>query len=222
VPIPRELAIVAAYSGSPAPKGGEAKQDYNTRVVASRAAALCWGVPAGVDVGAPPVLSRVVAAMTPDPAELPDTASAQQVADRVGVEVDSIVRLTAERFDPELPLPVRAVGRHIVGEAARVDAAEAALRNGRLVELGGLLDASHESLRAFGASSDRLDALVTAMRSAGAWGARLTGAGFGGYAIAACAPERVEDVIGAAQAATGGEPAFQVTASAGVGPIADD
>jgi galactokinase len=53
------------------------------------------------------------------------------------------------------------------------------------------------------------------MRKAGAFGARLTGAGFGGYAMAACSPERVDGVIAAAIAATGG-PAFEVHASGGM------
>jgi galactokinase len=53
------------------------------------------------------------------------------------------------------------------------------------------------------------------MRKAGALGARLTGAGFGGYALAACSPDRVAAVTEAAIAATGG-PAFEVNASDGL------
>ena len=60
-----------------------------------------------------------------------------------------------------------------------------------------------------------MDALCKAMRAAGALGARLTGAGFGGYALAAVPPEQVEAVIAAAIAATGG-PAFEVHASPGL------
>jgi galactokinase len=48
------------------------------------------------------------------------------------------------------------------------------------------MDASHESLRTdYEVSSPALDAMVEAMRSApGCYGARLTGAGFGGCAVA--------------------------------------
>ncbi len=53
------------------------------------------------------------------------------------------------------------------------------------------------------------------MRKAGAFGARRTGAGFGGYAVAAAPPEKVEAVVAAAAAATGG-PAFEVRASDGL------
>jgi N-acetylgalactosamine kinase len=54
-----------------------------------------------------------------------------------------------------------------------------------LSELGRLLDNSHASCRDdYECSSARLDALVKAMKDAGALGARLTGAGWGGCAIA--------------------------------------
>ena len=57
--------------------------------------------------------------------------------------------------------------------------------SGRLEEMGALMDASHQSLRDdFDASTARLDAMVTCAREAGALGARLTGAGFGGCIIA--------------------------------------
>jgi len=74
--------------------------------------------------------------------------------------------------------------RHVVSEARRVNDAVAALRNGDIGEFGRLLDASHESLRDdLRVSSPALDELVAAAREAGALGARLTGAGFGGCAV---------------------------------------
>lgn len=52
-------------------------------------------------------------------------------------------------------------------------------------ELGRLLDGSHASCRDdYECSSARLDALIKAMKDAGALGARVTGAGWGGCAIA--------------------------------------
>lgn len=76
--------------------------------------------------------------------------------------------------------------RHVVGENERVTATVAALAAGDLREVGRLMNASHESLRYdYEVSSDALDAMVDAMRSApGCLGARLTGAGFGGCAVA--------------------------------------
>ncbi|NWF85713.1 MAG: galactokinase [Bryobacteraceae bacterium] len=76
---------------------------------------------------------------------------------------------------------------HVAAEAARVRAAAAALRAADLEEFGGLLDASHTSLRdQLLISCPELDALVEAARAAGAVGARLTGAGFGGCAVILC------------------------------------
>jgi galactokinase len=115
-----------------------------------------------------------------------------------------------------LPADLRRLARHVVTEANRVDAAEQALATDDLAVFGGLLDASHASLRDdFAVSTAALDRLCAAMRSAGAFGARLTGAGFGGYALAACTPNRVASVIDAAIGATGG-PAFEVKALDGL------
>jgi mevalonate kinase len=58
-----------------------------------------------------------------------------------------------------------------------------ALRSGDPVALAPLLNESHRMLREIGASSETLDALVTASLDAGAIGAKLTGAGIGGSVI---------------------------------------
>ena len=75
--------------------------------------------------------------------------------------------------------------RHIVAENARVLEATDALRAGDFGELGHLMYASHASMRDdFEISTRELDAFVELAEAAGALGARLTGAGFGGSAIA--------------------------------------
>jgi galactokinase len=81
--------------------------------------------------------------------------------------------------------------RHVVTENARVLEAAGLLRKRAMVEFGRLLDASHASLRDdFEVSSPELDAAVEAARAAGAVGARMTGAGFGGCALALVPAER--------------------------------
>jgi galactokinase len=77
--------------------------------------------------------------------------------------------------------------RHVVSENARTLAAAAALEQGDLEALGRAMDGSHASLRDdFEVSSEALDAIVAAARRApGCIGARMTGAGFGGCAVAA-------------------------------------
>jgi galactokinase len=79
---------------------------------------------------------------------------------------------------------------HVVSENERVLQTVAALERGDLAEVGRLMNESHESLRVdYEVSSEALDIMVDAMRSApGCYGARLTGAGFGGCAIALVEP----------------------------------
>ena len=77
------------------------------------------------------------------------------------------------------------LARHVVSENERVVAAARALREGDEEALGPLLLASHASLRDdFRVSTSALDALVDELVDAGALGARLTGAGFGGSVVA--------------------------------------
>jgi galactokinase len=76
--------------------------------------------------------------------------------------------------------------RHVITENKRVLDAVAALRGGDLTRLGVLLNESHRSLRDdYEVSCEELDGLVdSALAQPGVLGARLTGAGFGGCAIA--------------------------------------
>jgi galactokinase len=148
--------------------------------------------------------------------ELPEQMAPRNAANSAEANVDRLVQLTASHFDASRKVPVKRYARHVFAEAERVDAAQAALAAGDLPRFGKLLNESHDSLRNdYRCSTPALDKVAAAMRKAGAFGARLTGAGFGGYAMAACAPVRVEAVIASAVAATGG-PAFEVRASAGL------
>ncbi|GAB4504739.1 MAG: galactokinase [Anaerolineales bacterium] len=76
--------------------------------------------------------------------------------------------------------------RHIVSENERVLQAVQAMRQGDMARLGALFDASHVSLRDdFEVSSAALDLIVAAAQAHPAcYGARMTGAGFGGCAVA--------------------------------------
>jgi galactokinase len=78
--------------------------------------------------------------------------------------------------------------RHVISENGRTLRAAAALRARDLVAFGKLMDASHASLRDdFEVSCRELDLMVDAARAFGGqavFGARMTGGGFGGCAIA--------------------------------------
>ncbi|MBU2611837.1 MAG: galactokinase [Chloroflexi bacterium] len=85
--------------------------------------------------------------------------------------------------------------RHVICENDRVTRAVAALRGGDLETLGRLLVASHASLRDdFEVSSQALNIMVEiACQQLGCFGARMTGAGFGGCAVALVHAEKVQD-----------------------------
>ena len=106
--------------------------------------------------------------------------------------------------------------RHVVTENARVLEAADAMRDADATRLGALMDASHASLRDdYEVSSGALDAFVEAARAQpGCYGARMTGAGFGGCAVALVAADRAEAVAAAAADAyrqrTGNAPATLV------------
>lgn len=84
--------------------------------------------------------------------------------------------------------------RHVVSENERVLAFADALRSGDLATAGGLMMDSHRSLRDdFEVSTAALDSLVERLRAIpGVYGARLTGAGFGGSVVALTAPGALE------------------------------
>lgn len=80
--------------------------------------------------------------------------------------------------------------RHVITEMDRIRAGTSALRAGDYRELGRQLDASHRSTASdYEVSCDELDVITDAAREHDAvFGARLTGAGFGGCAIALLRP----------------------------------
>jgi galactokinase len=91
-----------------------------------------------------------------------------------------------EQYGRALPEPVRRRCRHVVTENARTLAAAAALRDGRLEEMGQLMYASHVSLRDdYEVSCRELDKLVEITQTLEdvALGARMTGGGFGGCTV---------------------------------------
>jgi len=94
--------------------------------------------------------------------------------------------------------------RHVLRENARVLEVAAALREGRPAAAGPAVTASHASLRDdFEVSTPALDAAVEAALAAGALGARLTGAGLGGCALALAPSDRIGSVRAGVESALG-------------------
>jgi galactokinase len=117
-------------------------------------------------------------------------AACEAAAARLGVAALRDATLDQVADDP--------IARHVVSENARVLAFVDALRANDLGRCGALMDESHASLRDdFGVSIPELDALVRHLNGAGAFGARLTGAGFGGCVVALVPVDRTAAITAA-------------------------
>ncbi|HUG01228.1 MAG TPA: galactokinase family protein [Longimicrobiales bacterium] len=153
---PADLSVLVVDSGEAADKSGSLRGAYNERRASGAAASRAVSERLG----------RRGASFRDLLREFPESrllSTAEAVLDRT----------PRSRF------------RHVVTEAGRVSRARAALESGDDARLGRILTASHESLRDdYGVSTSALDAIVESALEAGALGARLTGAGFGGSAIA--------------------------------------
>ena len=145
---------------------------------------------------------------------------------RLKVELPELIWLAAwpagwlVRLKRALPEPLRSRAVHVVSETARTRYAAHLLARGRVSAFGRLLYESHESLRRlYECSSPELDLVVAAARRAGALGARLTGAGWGGAAIVLVSPKletRVAEQIRRAFArAYAREPAIMTVRASG-------
>jgi galactokinase len=121
---------------------------------------------------------------------------AERVAEcRQAEAVIGPLRLADERAVEQIEQgPVRRRARHVVTENGRVRQLATALERGDLVAAGTLMTASHASLRDdFAVSTPGLDEAVhDLLARPGVYGARMTGAGFGGCIVALCAPGAVD------------------------------
>lgn len=198
VKMPPGAAIIVADSLEVADKSGKVREEYNRRVVECAIAARMLGKSLGLENVR--MLGEVVKQLERWSARnlisilansAPERVSIEQASKLLNVDEES---LRAEilgpgpervRIEESRSLEILRRARHVLTETERVDLAVDALASGRLAEMGELMNASHESLRDdFDASSGRLDAMVACARKGGAFGARLTGAGFGGCIIA--------------------------------------
>lgn len=126
-------------------------------------------------------------------------ADCEEAARQLGVEqlvdVEDLEAATQALSDERLIKRMR----HVVSEIARTRALIELLKEGplegyRLKVVGALMNDSHDSLRDdYEVSCLELDVAVEAARAAGAYGARMTGGGFGGSAIALVDRERLEE-----------------------------
>ena len=109
--------------------------------------------------------------------------------------VPSLREATLDRVESLADSRIRRRARHVVTEIERVAGAVDAVERSDWAAVGELFVASHASMRDdFEISCPELDAAVEAALGAGAVGARMTGGGFGGSAVA-LVPEDVLDTV---------------------------
>jgi galactokinase len=119
----------------------------------------------------------------------------EQAADAIGV---ATLRDASPDQLGQLSGVLQRRARHVLSENTRVQQAAALLDDGDIRGLGPLLVQSHVSLRDdFEVSVAELDTAVDAALAAGAIGARMTGGGFGGAAIALIAADDVNEMAAA-------------------------
>ena len=192
VPLPPGYSVVVCHSLVQAEKSGAAKHGYNLRVVECRLACrvldsvLAGNLPRSLHTfGDLSVLfpNRSLLDFLPHlSAQLPERPqSLGEIAALIGTSADRLhddCGVVGDAFS----LLRRA--RHVLSEAERVTQAEEALRAGDAQAFGQLMDASHGSCRDdYEISCPELEELVRIAKEAGAAGARLTGAGFGGCTV---------------------------------------
>lgn len=205
LPLPGSVSVVVANSLVKAEKTGSALLKYNRRPIECRLATSIiasaiesslgdWlpGAQRLADLEAPErgvSRSDLLAFAEGALANRPYTK--EHVARSLSIDIPSLERaffsLSDGQVFPELEdgFRLRQRVRHVLSEATRVDRATDALRRSDVIALGKLMDESHASCRDdYEISTPQLDVLVGIMRKAGALGARLTGAGFGGCAVA--------------------------------------
>ena len=114
----------------------------------------------------------------------------------------ALCELTPSEFEGvknRLSEPVVRRAKHAVYENERTYEAAEALEKGDMEKFGRLLNESHDSLKDdYEVTGKELDSIVYAARAQeGVLGARMTGAGFGGCAIALVKREKADQVISA-------------------------
>lgn len=113
-------------------------------------------------------------------------------------DVPALRDVTVEQFEErasQLDDVTMRRARHVITENDRTLAASDAMQRGDAQMLGHLMNASHDSLRDdFEVSSDALNTIVDfALSHVACYGARMTGAGFGGCAVALVRAEAAQD-----------------------------
>ena len=201
--LPPGYSFVICNSLVAAPKSAAMRFAYNLRAAETRIAAALMGRALGEKMGRNGAGIERLGDLISGSLNLSDeeidallentlseeSYSTGEAARMLGAEPDDFHRQYFGAFDEaeieSIPgLKLRRRSLHVITEGRRVEQAADALKSGRVEEFGRLMNQSHQSCaNDYEISTPELDALVAIARDAGALGARLTGAGFGGCTI---------------------------------------
>jgi galactokinase len=236
VAVPPGYAFVVCHSLVEAEKSGAARAAYNRRVIECRLA--CRALDCLLGAGLP----RSLATLGELPHLFPDRSLTdfvailentlpprplrlEEIAAQLGTPRQQLAAAIGQDAPTDATYAIVQRARHVLTEAERVEQAETALADADWLRLCALMDASHASCRDdYEVSSPELEELVAAAKAAGALGARLTGAGFGGCTINVVPAGDVSFFLAMIErsfyqrrsgARARGEHCFVVTASAG-------
>lgn len=126
---------------------------------------------------------------------------ALEIFKKNGIEINTLGDMTKEQFEENKHLIedeiIRKRAKHAVYENQRTIEAVTALKENNLERFGELMCESHKSLKEdYEVTGYELDTIVdAAMQQEGVYGARMTGAGFGGCAIAIVKKSKIDTFI---------------------------
>ena len=199
VPLPNSYEIVVANSLVSAKKTGNARSAYNMRVAECKLGLEMLIHDSQIQKAE---LLRDISTLKDWPnilSSVPDgLLSLTEIAEYTGIAADDLGQKCLQHFTDNMPdsFYPKERCRHVLTEAERVECAADAMERGDAAALGELMNESHASCaRDYEISCPELDSLVSLLRSNGAIGARLTGAGFGGCAVALVKSNDVEKLI---------------------------
>jgi len=120
-------------------------------------------------------------------------AECEEAVEQLGVTALRDIGIRDLSALDKLEEPLRSRARHVITENDRV---LRAVEGTNAVQFGALMNASHASLRDdFDVSVPALDRLVALLQAdSEVYGARLTGAGFGGACVALCRPSAISRI----------------------------
>jgi N-acetylgalactosamine kinase len=214
-PLPLEYSVVVANSLVKAAKTAEALDKYNRRPIECRLAAAVLKKTFS-DTYRRDVPIFLLGDLKEEKLAVPDS-EIRKIADTTlhedpytHGEISAILGQTAEKTaqlyckrrdgsifpEPADGFKLRQRYRHVIEEGRRVEQSVLALESGDILQFGELMNQSHSSCKdLYEISCEELDQLVKISREAGAVGARLTGAGFGGCTVSLVEENRLESFI---------------------------